>query len=74
MDTLAYELLRSVQREANKHEQCKAILVNTNPELADLMYNKFFEDLTLFEERIQKPIVLRALPNYSPEQFEVYAS
>jgi ribonuclease G len=74
LDTLAYELLRAVQREANKHENCKAVLVNTTPELADLMYNKFFADLTMFEERIKKPIVLRALPNYKPEQFEVYAS
>ncbi len=71
--TLAFEILREVAREANRAPTGSAIYVNTTPPIADLLYTERFPDLEQIEGRIGRRVVVRALGHYHPEQFEVYS-
>jgi len=71
--TLCYDILREVRREASRHNDARAIFVNTTPAIADLLYGPQFSDLEGVEAEIGRQIVIRALGHYHPEQYEVYA-
>jgi len=71
--TLCYDILREVRRESNRHNDARAIFVNTTPAIADMLYGTQFPDLEGIESEIGRQIVVRALGHYHPEQYEVYA-
>lgn len=72
--TLAYDILREIRREAARsHGGGSAIYVNTTPAIADLLYSEQYADLQDVEETVGKRVVVRAMPQFHPEQFEVYA-
>ena len=69
--TLLFEVLREVRREAVRTPNASAIYVNLGPSVADLLFGEMFADLEGVEKAIGKRVVIRALPHYHPEQFEV---
>jgi ribonuclease G len=71
--TLCYDILREVRREANRHNDDRAIYVNTTPAIADMLYGVQFPDLERTESEIGRQVVIRALGHYHPEQYKVYA-
>jgi ribonuclease G len=71
--TICYDILREVQREANRSANAKAIYVNTTPAIADLLYGGQFTDLENVEKSTGRRLVIRAMGHYHPEQYEVYA-
>jgi len=71
--TLCYDILREVKREASRHQDARSVFVNTTPAIADLLYSGQFEDLEGIEAEIGRQVVVRALGHFHPEQYEVYA-
>lgn len=72
--TIVYDILREVRREANRTNGAgSAVYVNTTPAIADMLYNEQYKDLQVIEETVGKRVVVRAMPHYHPEQYEVYA-
>ncbi len=71
--TLCFDILREIRREALRHKEAKTVFVNTTPAIADLFYSGHFGDLEGIEGDIGRPVVIRALGHYHPEQYEVYA-
>ncbi len=68
--TICYDIFREIMREAAKGKN-KQITVYANPNVASVFYNeerKFVEDL---ERLIKKTIVIKELPEYHLEQFEL---
>ena len=71
--TLCYDILREVRREAGRHKDARSIFVNTTPAIADMLYSGQFDDLTKVESSIGRQVVVRALGHFHPEHYEVYA-
>ncbi len=71
--TLAYELLREIRREASRSNGAEAVYVNTTAAIADLLYSDQYDDLAAVEAQVGKKIVVRPVPGFHPEQYEVYA-
>jgi ribonuclease G len=71
--TLTFDILREIRREASRNANARAVHVNVAPPLADVLYNERFSDLEWVEREAGKPVVVRALEHYGPEQFEVYS-
>lgn len=72
--TIVYDIFREVRREAARtNGGGQAIYVNTTPAIADLLYSEQFADLETVEEIIGKRVVVRAMPQFHPEHYEVYA-
>ncbi len=70
--TICYEIFREIMREAVK-SKAKEMLVHANPTVVNVIYNeerRFLEDL---EKLLKKTIVIKELPDYHLEQFEVVA-
>lgn len=72
-DTLAYEILREVKREASRSQGGLPIYVNTTPGIADLLYADRFPDLEQVEGQVGRRVVIRAMGHFHPEQYEVYS-
>lgn len=72
-DTLAYEILREVKREASRSQSSANVYVNTTPGIADLLYSERFPDLEQIESQTGRRIVIRAMGHFHPEQYEVYS-
>ncbi|MEQ1505649.1 MAG: Rne/Rng family ribonuclease [Myxococcota bacterium] len=72
-DTLAYEILREVKREAARSQGGSAIYVNTTPGIADLLYAERYPDLEQIEGQVSRRVIIRAMGHFHPEQFEVYS-
>jgi ribonuclease G len=71
-DTVVYEILREVRREASRSQGNLPIHVDTTPAVADLLYAERYSDLEHIEGQIGRRVVVRALPHFHPEQFEVF--
>ncbi|MFT4626185.1 MAG: ribonuclease G [Myxococcota bacterium] len=71
--TLVYDILREVRREANRSPTAEAVYVETTPAIADLVYGGQYNDLESMEALLGRRIVIRAMPHFHPEQYEVYA-
>jgi ribonuclease G len=71
--TVCYDILREIQREANRSSNAKSIYVNTTPAIADQLYGAQFPDLEAMEKTINRRVVVRAMAHYHPEQYEIYA-
>ncbi len=71
-DTICYEILREVRREAVRGGKSVSVFVNTTPAIADKLYGAHYSDLQAVERAIGRQVVVRALGHYHPEQYEVY--
>lgn len=71
--TVVYDILREVQREANRTKSKDEIFVNTHPLVADLMYGAELPSVESLEAQLDKRIVVRALGHYHIERYEVYS-
>jgi ribonuclease G len=71
--TVVYDILREVQREANRTKSKDEIFVNTHPLVADLMYGAELPSVESLEAQLKKRIVVRALGHYHIERYEVYS-
>jgi len=72
-NTTLFEILREIRRETARQPSLSSVYVNTGPALADLLYGEGYTDLDAVEKAIGKRVVVRALPHYHPEQFDVYS-
>ncbi len=70
--TIAYEILRDIEREGIEREVSK-ILVQAHPEAIDILAIDERESLDQLERRYRKTIYLQAVTDFHPEQFEVIA-
>ena len=70
--TIVYEILREIKRAAARRQSSLDIFVNTNPEVADLLYGEELHNLEYLEKLLKSKIVVRAMPHYHIEKFEVY--
>jgi ribonuclease G len=71
--TVCFDILREVQREAKRSGNREHIMVNAHPAVADLLYGEELPSLEAFEKKIARRIVVRAVPHYHLERFEVYS-
>jgi ribonuclease G len=71
--TVAFEILRSVRREAAKHPGARQVFVSCPPSVADLLYSAHYDDLVKVERDLDRAIVIRPMGHFRPEQFEVAA-
>ena len=69
--TLAYEILRSVQKEALHHPQGTRITIKAHPEVVDFLYREEGQDLDQLEKRLKRHIVLKATEGFPQERYEV---
>lgn len=68
--TVAYEVLRQVEREGINREAEK-ILVQAHPDVVDFLAIEERESVDQLERRYRKQIYLQAVMDYHPEQFDV---
>jgi len=71
--TVCFDILREVQRESRRSAGRENIMVNVHPEVADLLYGAELHSLEEYEEKLDRRIVVRAVPHYHIERFEVYS-
>jgi ribonuclease G len=71
--TVCFDVLREVQREAKRSPSRESILVNCNPTVADLLYGEELPSLEAFERKLGRKIVVRAMPHFHVEHFDVYS-
>ncbi len=71
--TVCFDILREVQRETKRTANRENIMVNAHPAVADLLYGDEMSSLEAFEKRTGRRIVVRAVPHYHLERFEVYS-
>ena len=69
-NSICYDIFREIIRESQKTKG-KQITVCANPSIAGLLYNeerKFLEDV---EKTLKKTIVIKEIPDFHQEQFEI---
>lgn len=71
--TLCYEIFRELQREAGRHPTVQTLYVSVHPMLADMLFGEEFAALEATEQKLNKRVVIRALPHVHPERYEVSA-
>ncbi len=71
--TVIYDILRELRREANRSPKAVSLHLNTTPAVAEMLYGSFFDELEATEKGMGTRVVVRALPHFHPEQYEVYA-
>ena len=64
---------RELVREGNRSLGKETMYVNVHPSVADVLYGEEFVMLEMFEQRLNRRIVVRALQHLHPERYEVYA-
>jgi len=70
--TMAYEIMREVQRAARKQREDQ-IIVSCHPEVAKLLQGPEREAMRLLMMKLNKSITVRPQPQYHMEQFDLYA-
>lgn len=68
--TVAYEVLREVERESLQKEVQK-ILIQAHPEVIELLAMDERQAVDVIEKKSHKMVYLQAIQNFHPEQFEV---
>ena len=71
--TVVYDILREIQRVASRNKKAKTIFVNSNPEVADLMYSDELKTVEKLEKRLSKRLIIRAMGHYHIQKYEVYS-
>jgi len=70
--TMAYEIMREVQRAARKQREDQ-IIVSCHPEVAKLLQGPEREAMRLLMMKLNKSFTVRPQPQYHLEQFDLYA-
>jgi len=68
--TVCYEIFREIERtstELGGHN----ILVEANPEIADLLYEEERAGVEELEKKLKKKIVIKGKPGFHQEQFNI---
>lgn len=68
--TICYEIIREIKRDIGSIKLNK-ILVNANPEIADLLYDDEYQLLEELEESIKKKVIIMARNDFHIEQYEI---
>jgi len=71
--TVVYDIIRELSRIHTRNKRAKSIFVNTNPEVADMLYNLELSTIEALEEEFGQRVVVRAMGHYHIQQYEVYA-
>ncbi len=71
--TIAYEVLRRIQREGAVNPTLIQITVNVHPVVAQFLQQQEDRTLQAMEARLNKKIVVKATPNLTESQFEISA-
>jgi ribonuclease G len=71
--TVVYDILREVQRIANRNKNSSTIFINSNPSVADIMYSEEMNTVERLEKRLSKRLIIRAIGYYHIQQYEVYS-
>ena len=70
--TMAYEIMREVQRAAGKHREDQ-LVVSCHPEVAKLLQGPEREAMRLLMMKLNKSITVRPQPQYHLEQYDLHA-
>jgi ribonuclease G len=70
--TMAYDIMREVQRAAGKHREDQ-LVVSCHPEVAKLLQGPEREALRLLMMKLNKSITVRPQPQYHVEQYDIHA-
>src|SRR3954452_16697136 len=70
--TMAYDIMREVQRAAGKHREDQ-LVVSCHPEVAKLLQGPEREAMRLLMMKLNRSITVRPQPQYHVEQFDLYA-
>ena len=71
--TVVYDILREIKRIHARNKRSESIFVNTNPEVADMLYSLELSTIETLERDFDQRVVVRALGHYHIQQYEVYA-
>ena len=71
--TVVYDVIREIKRIATRNKRAQSIFVNSNPQVADMLYSLELKTIELKEKEFGQRVVVRALGHYHIQQFEVYA-
>jgi ribonuclease G len=71
--TVAHEIFRAVERDAERHRVGQATVVRCHGEVADWIYAEEAESLELIEAKISHSIAFKVEPNFHLEQYEIEA-
>jgi len=71
--TVVYDILREIKRIHARNKRAESIFVNTNPEVADMLYSLELNTIEILEKEFDQRVVVRALGHYHIQQYEVYA-
>lgn len=71
--TVVYDILREIKRIQTRNKRTDSIFVNTNPEVADMLYSLELSTIEILEKDFDLRVVVRALGHYHIQQYEVYA-
>src|SRR6266851_2001255 len=69
--TMAYEIMREVQRAAGKHREDQ-LVVSCHPEVAKLLQGPEREALRLLMMKLNKSVTVRPQPQYHMEQYDLH--
>ena len=70
--TVAHEIFRDLEREANKGDPRAAAVVHCHADVGDWIYEEESEMLEYVEHKIGRNIVLKLEPGYHVEQYEIF--
>ncbi|TMA24600.1 MAG: Rne/Rng family ribonuclease [Deltaproteobacteria bacterium] len=70
--TMAYDIMREVQRAAGKHREDQ-LVVSCHPEVAKLLQGPEREAMRLLMMKLNKSITVRPQPQYHVEQYDLHA-
>ena len=73
-ETVVHDILREVKRIGHRYKRNKHVYVNTNPEVADLLYSQEMNHIEGLETLLNKKVIVRALGHYHVEKYEVYSN
>jgi ribonuclease G len=70
--TMAYDIMREVQRAAGKHREDQ-LVISCHPEVAKLLQGPEREAMRLLMMKLNKSIAVRPQPQYHLEQYDLHA-
>jgi ribonuclease G len=70
--TMAFDIMREVQRAAGKHREDQ-LVVSCHPEVAKLLQGPEREALRLLMMKLNKSVTVRPQPQYHVEQYDLHA-
>jgi ribonuclease G len=70
--TMAYDIMREVQRAAGKHREDQ-LVISCHPEVAKLLQGPEREAMRLLMMKLNKSITVRPQPQYHLEQYDLHA-